>query len=112
MRLAMLLALLQMLPAAVLSSPFSWASVRDMSYTFCYNASGPYNAQALRQLARSRLFIHGMNERQEQPPRYQKSEEKVIASARQLLAANPAQQQFYTIQFGWTRAIYDRRALR
>jgi hypothetical protein len=88
-------------------SPFNWGTVQDLSYTFCYNASGPYNADALRQLAKSKLFIHGMNERQEQAPAFLQSEEKVIASAQQMLAVNPAQQQFYTIQNDFTRAIYD-----
>lgn len=106
---AVLLPLL-LLPATAVTaaaSPFSWATVQDMSYTFCYNASGPYSPAALLQLAKSKLFIHGMNERQEQAPAFLKSEEKVIASAQQMLAVNPQQQQFYTIQNDFTRAIYD-----
>ena len=89
------------------ASPFAWDTVRDLTYAFCYNASGPYNEQALAALAKNRLFIHGMNERQEMAPAFQQSEEKVIAAAKQMLAANPQQQQFYTIQNDFTRAIYD-----
>ena len=89
------------------ASPFAWDTVRDLTYAFCYNASGPYNEAALASLAKNKLFIHGMNERQEQAPAFQQSEEKVIASAKQLLAANPAQQQFYTINVIGPAAMYD-----
>jgi hypothetical protein len=89
------------------ASPFAWSTVRDMTYAFCYNASGPYNERALAVLAKNKLFIHGMNERQTMAPAFQQSEEKVIASAKQMLAVNPQQQQFYTIQNDFTRAIYD-----
>ena len=60
-----------------------------MRYTFCYNASGPYRPDALAMLSKSKLFIHGMNERQTEPPAFQQSETKVIAAASQLRAANP-----------------------
>eukprot|EP01043_Picozoa_sp_COSAG02_P047162 COSAG02_NODE_4491_length_5296_cov_107.763299_1_plen_360_part_00 len=53
------------------------------------------------------MFIHGMNERQEQPPAFKHSEKKVIAAAEQLRALNPDQLQLYTIQNDFTRAIYD-----
>jgi hypothetical protein len=48
-----------------------------------------------------------MNERQEEEPAFKQSEEKVIAAAAQLRSANPQQQQYYTIQNDFTRAIYD-----
>jgi len=47
-----------------------------------------------------------MNERQTEAPAYKQSEAKVIASAAQLLAANPQQKQYYTIQNDITRSIY------
>ena len=52
------------------------------------------------------MFIHGMNERQEEPPAFKHSEKKVIAAAEQLRAVNPDQLQLYTIQNDFTRAIY------
>ena len=88
------------------SSPFKWDTVLDLSYTFCYNESGPYRADALAALSRTKLFIHGMNERQLEAPQYKLSERKVIASAKQLRSANPEQLQLYTIQNDFTRSIY------
>lgn len=87
-------------------SPFKWTTMRDMTYTFCYNASGPYRPDALAVLARTKLFIHGMNERQTEEPVFKQSEAKVIAAAAQLRAVNPEQQQFYTITHTGTNALY------
>lgn len=80
------------------TSPFSWDTVQDMSYSFCYNASGPYNPDALAALAKTKLFIHGMNEMQTTEPAFLRSEEKIVAAANQMRAANPEQLQFYTVQ--------------
>ena len=52
-------------------------------------------------------MIHGMNAMQELDPPYRASENKTIRAAKQLLAANPSQQQLYTIQSDLTRNIYN-----
>jgi len=99
--------LLLPLSKATTNLHFQWDTLATMQYTFCFNASGPFSPAAVDILSKQPMMIHGMNAMQELDPPYRASENKTIRAAKQLLAANPSQQQLYTIQSDFTRNIYN-----
>jgi hypothetical protein len=94
-------------PVAADLPPFAWDTVQSLSYTFCFNASGPFSKKALAAIGKTKMMIHGLNTMQELDPPFRNSEQKVIAAAKQLSQAQPDIQNFYTIQNDFARSIYQ-----
>ena len=89
------------------ANPFTWDTVQDKLYSFCYGDSyGPLNATALAALSKGKMMIHGMEEGADIAPQYASSEMKVGLAAAQLRAVVPAQLQLYTVQIDSPRWIY------